>query len=280
MDMPRMPRIPLEDNFTDVIGKAQRGLKLSDVELAAKAGVTVAELAAVKGGEIRELVLLALARPLGLERDALLAHARREWYPEQPLFSRGFAMFNTAFEDMTVNSYLVWDSQTRLAAAFDTGTDAQGMLDTLAAGNLTLRYIFLTHTHPDHIADLDRLAETKAEIWSSELEPLRRLAAKTFHENAHFHLGEISIKTLFTWGHSPGQTTFYITGLAWPLAIVGDSLFASSMGGSATHYESQLRNNRQKILPLPADTVLACGHGPLTTLKQEKQHNPFFARRG
>ncbi|MBI2497357.1 MAG: MBL fold metallo-hydrolase [Opitutae bacterium] len=274
-----MPRIPLEDNFTDVIGKAQRGLRINDAKLAARAGVSPAELAAVKGGEVRELVLLAVAPVLGLERNALLALARREWYPEQPLFARGFAMFNTAFEDLTVNSYLVWDTKTRLAAAFDTGTSVQGMLDTLAAERLTLRYIFLTHTHPDHTADLDRLAETGAEVWSSELEPVGRPGAKTFQENAHFHLGELAIKTLFTWGHSPGQTTYYITGLSWPLAIVGDSVFASSMGGSATHYEYQLRNNRQKLLPLPADTVLACGHGPLTTLRQEKQHNPFFARR-
>ena len=275
-----MPRIPLEDNFTDVIGKAQRGLKLSDDALALAAHIPVADLRAVQKGEVRENILLALAQPLGLERNALLALARREWYPEQPLFARGFAMFNTAFEDMTVNSYLIWDTKTRLAAAFDTGASAQGMLDTLAAEKLTLGYIFLTHTHPDHIADLDRLAGTKAEIWSSELEPLDRPGAKVFQENAHFHLGELSIKTLFTWGHSPGMTTFFITGLAWPLAIVGDSLFASSMGGSATHYDFQLKNNRQKILPLPADTVLACGHGPLTTLKQEKQHNPFIARRG
>lgn len=276
-----MPRIPLEDNFTDVIGKAQRGLRLSDADLSARAGISVADLAAVKGGEIRELVLLAVAPPLGLERNALLALARREWYPEQPLFSRGFAMFNTAFEDMTVNSYLVWDTKTRLAAAFDTGADARPMLDTLAAENLTLGYVFLTHTHPDHIADLDRLvAATKAAVWCSELEPLDRPGVQVFQENAHFHLGELSLKTLFTWGHSPGMTTFFITGLSWPLAIVGDAVFASSMGGSATHYEYQLRNNRQKILPLPADTVLACGHGPLTTLKQEKQHNPFLARRG
>ena len=277
MDNGHVPRIPLEDNFTDVIGKAQRGLKLSDANLAEKAGLSRTDLAAIQGGEIRELALLAVARPLGLERNALLALARREWYPEQPLFKRSFAMFNTAFEDMTVNSYLVWDTKTRLAAAFDTGTSAQGMLDTLAGENLTLRYIFLTHTHDDHIADLDRLAETKAEIWNSELEPLGRLGAKTFQENAHFHLGELSIKTLFTWGHSPGQTTFYITGLSWPLAIVGDSLFASSMGGSATNYDMQLKNNRQKIMKLPLDTVLACGHGPLTTIKQERKHNPFFA---
>ena len=273
-----MPRIPLEDNFTDVIGKAQRGLKLSDDALAAAANVPVADLRAVQKGEIRENTLLALARPLGLERNALLALARREWYPQQPIFKRGFSMFNTAFEDMTVNSYLVWDVKTKLAAAFDTGADVQGMLDTISAEGLTLRYIFITHTHPDHIADIERLADTRAEVWASELEPLGRPGAKSFQENAHFHLGELSIKTLFTWGHSPGMTTFFISGLAWPLAIVGDSLFAGSMGGSTTHFAMQLRNNQQKIFKLPADTVLACGHGPLTTLKQEKQHNPFVAR--
>ena len=272
-----MPRIPLEDNFTDVIGKAQRGLQLSNATLAAQAGISLEDLAAIQVGEVREQPLLAVARPLGLERNALVALARREWYPEQPLFKRGFTMFNTAFEDMTVNSYLVWDAKTRLAAAFDTGASVLGMLDTLVAENLALRYIFLTHTHDDHIADLDRLAETKAEIWSSELEPLGRLGAKTFQENAHFHLGALSIKTLFTWGHSPGQTTYFITGLAWPLAIVGDSVFAASMGGSVAHYDAQLRNNRQKIMKLPADTVLAAGHGPLTTVKQERRHNPFLA---
>jgi len=273
-----MPRIPLEDNFTDVIGKVQRGLKINDAALAEQAGIAPAELAALKGGEVIEPALLAVAPVLGLGRNALLAMARREWYPESHVFKRGFAMFNTQFEDMTVNSYLVWDDKTKLAAAFDTGADASGMLDMIAAEGLTLRYIFLTHTHDDHIADLRRLAATKAELWSSELEPVDFPGARTFQENAHFHLGELSIKTFFTWGHSPGMTTFFITGLSWPLAVVGDSIFASSMGGSMTHYETQLRNNRQKILKLPLDTVLAPGHGPLTTLKEEKQHNPFFAR--
>jgi len=233
---------------------------------------------AVKRGEIRENTLLALAKPLGLERNALLAIARKEWYPEQPVFKRGFAMFNTPFEDMTVNAYLVWDVKTKLAAAFDTGASAQPMLDTISAEGLSLCYLFLTHTHDDHIADLPRLAAVGAEVWASELEPAPHPGARTFQENAHFHLGEISIKTLFTWGHSPGQTSFYVTGLAWPLAIVGDSLFAGSMGGGLVSYEAQYRNNRQKLMKLPADTVFACGHGPLTTLKQEKQHNPFFAR--
>jgi glyoxylase-like metal-dependent hydrolase (beta-lactamase superfamily II) len=74
------------------------------------------------------------------------------------------------------------------------------------------------------------------------------------------------------------MTTYYISGLSWPLAVVGDSIFAGSMGGSVSQYSDQLRNNREKILTLPRDTVLACGHGPLTTLGQEKIYNPFFAR--
>ena len=273
-----MPRIPLEDNFTDVIGKAQHGLKISDTDLAEKAGISTDELRAIKGGEVIESAILAVAAPLRLGRNSLLAMAKRGWYPGQPLFKRGFSMFNTQFEDMAVNSYLVWDAKTKLAAAFDTGADARRVLDTISSEGLTLRYIFITHTHDDHIADLKTLAINGAEIWASELEPVDFPGAKTFQENAHFHLGELAIKTLFTWGHSPGMTTFYVTGLSYPLAIVGDSIFASSMGGSQTHYEIQLRNNKQKILKLPLDTVLACGHGPLTTLKEEKQHNPFFAR--
>src|ERR1700694_5528407 len=101
-----MPRIPLEDNFTDVIGKAQRGYKLSDAALATKAGLTREDLSAIKGGEVRDHAIRAVAHALGLGGNALLALARREWYPAQVMFPRGFAMFNTTFGDMTVNSYL------------------------------------------------------------------------------------------------------------------------------------------------------------------------------
>ena len=274
-----MARIPLEDNFNDVINKAQRGLKITDEDLAKRAEVSAADLAAVKGGKPMTAVIRRVARHLHLGPDALEALTDKAWYPEQPNFPTGFAAFNTQFEDMTVNSYLVWDSRTKLAAAFDTGATCDAMLDTIHAEKLQLEYIFLTHTHIDHIADLKKLAAAaKADVWASELEPVDFPGAKTFKENAHFHLGPLAIKTLFTWGHSPGMTTFYITGLSWPLAIVGDSIFASSMGGSPTHYADQYRNNVEKILPLPKDTVLACGHGPLTTLGQEKRHNPFFTR--
>jgi hydroxyacylglutathione hydrolase len=273
-----MALIPLEDNFSDVIGKAQRGWKIPDAELCRRAEVSAEDLAAVQAGRPLIAVLRRVARHLRLDPDALedLAHAR--WRPTAPVFPRGFAMFNTRYGDMTVNSYLVWDPRSRLAAAFDTGADCGAALDLVAAEGLTVRYIFLTHTHEDHVADLARLAAaTGAEVWASEREPAPHIGAKAFAENAHFHLGAVAVKTLLTSGHSPGQTTFYVTGLAWPLAIVGDSLFAGSMGGSAEHFAEQHGNDTQKILRLPRDTVLACGHGPLTTLAEERVHNPFFA---
>ena len=274
-----MARIPIEDNFNDIINKAQRGLKITDEDLAGRAEVSVADLAEVKSGRPLTAVMRRIARHLRLSPDALEAIAARTWYPAQPNFPTGFAAFNTPFEDMTVNSYLVWDARTRLAAAFDTGADCTAMLDTIHAEKLTLCYLFLTHTHEDHVADLAKLAEaTKAEVWASEREPAPLPRGRTFKENVHFHVGPLSIKTLQTSGHSPGMTTYYITGLSWPLAVVGDSVFAGSMGGSATAFDEQLRNNKEKIFTLPRDTVLACGHGPLSTVGQEKQHNPFIAR--
>jgi|UniRef100_UPI004049FF8A hydroxyacylglutathione hydrolase len=274
-----MARIPIEDNFDDVINKTQRGLKITDEQLAQRAEVSAEDLAAVKGGKPLFPVIRRVARHLRLGPDALESLAKKEWYPEQPNFPRGFAMSNTTFEDMTVNSYLIWDSRTKHAAAFDSGANCDAIIDVIKQEGLNLRYIFITHTHDDHIADLAKLAAVGSpEVWASELEPVDFPGAKTFKENAHFHVGELSIKTLFTFGHSPGMTTFYVTGLSWPLAIVGDSVFCCSMGGSPTNFEDQYRNNKDKILPMPKDTVIASGHGPLTTLGQEKQHNPYFAR--
>ncbi len=273
-----MPRIPIEDNFSDVISKAQRGLKMSDEELCKRAEVTPEDLAAVKSGRVIDAVIRRVARHLRLGPNALEDLAHKRWYPETPVFPHGFAIFNTPFEDIFVNSYLVWDARERIGAAFDTGSDSSGMLDVIRTEKIRLQMILITHTHDDHIADLARLAkETGAEVWASEREPSDHPGARVFRENAHFHIGGVAIKTLSTWGHSPGQTTFYVTGLSYPLAVVGDSLFASSIGGSAEHFADQYKNDVEKILRLPRNTVLACGHGPLTTVGQEKRQNPFFA---
>lgn len=274
-----MPLIPLEDNFTDVIAKAQRGRKIPDEKLASMAGVSLEDLTAVKGGKPITAVIRRISRHLRLNPDAMEAMAKRSWYPKAPIYPRGFSMFNTSMGDMTVNSYLVWDSRSKEAAVIDTGADARDLIDFIKGEDLRLQYILLTHTHEDHVAGLPALAAAfpSAQVYSSEKEPVSHPGALLFKEDAYFHIGTLSIKALLTPGHSPGLTSFFITGLSWPLVCCGDALFASSIGGSEGHFEQQLSSDHAKIFTLPKDTVIAPGHGPLTTLAQEKEHNPFFA---
>jgi glyoxylase-like metal-dependent hydrolase (beta-lactamase superfamily II) len=103
--------------------------------------------------------------------------------------------------------------------------------------------------------------------------------AEPIDEGKTFGLKSLQIDTRLTWGHSPGGMTYVVTGLARPIAIVGDSLFAGSMGGGNVSYRDALQNNIEKILTLPDETIICPGHGPMTTVGEEKQHNPFFAGR-
>jgi len=269
-----MAKIPLEDTFTDIIGKAQRGSKLADAQLSGRAGITLAELTSAKSGTVNETILRKLASALQLGAKALIDSANKAWYP-LPHEVPGLVQFNTPYEDMTVNAYLVWDAASRQAIAFDTGATAAPVLDFAKAKGLRIITILLTHTHPDHIADLARLKkETGAPAFVSESEPTP--GADTFREGHGFELGPFRIETRKTSGHSVGAITYVISGLEHPVAVVGDSLFAGSMGGGMISYSDALENNRKKILTLPDDTVVCPGHGPLTTVGEEKQHNPFF----
>ncbi len=268
--------IPLEDNFADIIGKAQRGLRLSDSELAEKARVNSQTLRKLREGEFDELALLRVAPVLGLSARALCELATGAWKPEKRENFDGVAQFSTSYGGMLVNSYLSWNPDTKHAAAFDTGADCAGMLRLATKENLSVRLILLTHTHSDHVADLPRLREkTGAHVFAPAREKIP--GAEPVDEGKHFHLGKVDIEARLTWGHSPGGMTYVVTGLARPIAIVGDSLFAGSMGGGNVSYNDAVRNNLEKILTLPDETIICPGHGPMTTVGEEKQHNPFFA---
>jgi hydroxyacylglutathione hydrolase len=270
--------IPLEDNAADIIGKAQRGLAISDRQLADQCGASAERIRSLREGDLDETTLRAVAPALQLDADSLLKLSRRDWQPEQVGEPDGLASFNTQYEDMTVNAYLAWDPRTREAVAFDTGADCTGMLALIREKQLNVSRILLTHSHPDHIADLKRLAsETGASIFISKLEPLPE--AQAISEGDEFQVGGLTIRALLTSGHSRGGMTFFVQRLERPVAIVGDSLFAASMGGGAVSYADAVRNNAEKILTLPEETIVCPGHGPLTTVGKEKRENPFFAAR-
>ena len=269
-------KIPLEDTFVDIIGKAQRGLKLSDNDLETRAGISESDLIVLKEGKFDPFVIQSLARVLGLNAEALVALGAGTYEPED-ISLRDFECFNTPFANMTVNSYLVWDETSKQAAAFDTGADASPMLSSLARRGLTLKSVFLTHTHGDHIFDLDRLVEkTGADVFVGGREPALD-GTVSFVWGKEFPLGRLTIGTRLTWGHSQGGITYVVHGLEKPLAIVGDAVFAGSMGGGGVSYSDALRTNRSEIMTLPDDTILACGHGPLTTVGEQKISNPFLA---
>jgi len=269
-----MDSIPLEDNFSDIVGKAQRGLKLSDGELASRAGVASDAIGRIKSGEIDEAGLRKIAPVLNLAPEALVQSAKKAWYPPA-LQVNGLAQFNTPYEDMTVNSYLAWDPKTKEAVAFDTGADSGPMLQLAKERGLTIKLILLTHTHGDHIADLARLKkETGAPAHVCSLEPVS--GAEGFSAGKSFQLGAIKMETRQTSGHSKGGIIYVLSGLERPAAIVGDALFAGSMGGGMISWDDALSNNRKHIFSLPDDTVVCPGHGPLTTVREEKRHNPFY----
>jgi glyoxylase-like metal-dependent hydrolase (beta-lactamase superfamily II) len=270
--------IPLEDNAGDIVGKAQRGLGISDSKLAEKARVSSETIRKLREGGVDEAALLSVAPILGLNRQALRDLAEGEWHPEKIETHDGVSQFNTDYHGMAVNAYLVWDPATHAAAAFDTGADSSELVRFASRHKLDVQLIFLTHAHADHVADLPRLREeTGADVFTPAREPVP--GAELIDEGKRFRLGNLQIDTRLTWGHSPGGMTYVVIGLAHPIAIVGDSLFAGSMGGGNVSYHDALRNNLEKILTLPDDTIICPGHGPMTTVGEEKAHNPFFAGR-
>src|SRR4029450_4996134 len=111
--------IPLEDNFDDIIGKAQRGLGISDIQLAEKSGASVNVIRTIRDGKFDRAILDRIAPALKLDADALAELAQKKWRPNEIRID-GLAQFNTPYHDMMVNAYLVWDPATKEAAAFDT----------------------------------------------------------------------------------------------------------------------------------------------------------------
>jgi hydroxyacylglutathione hydrolase len=271
--------IPLEDGVTDIIGKAQRGLGLSDADLAGRIGIDAGELEAVKQVKgVPYARVEKMAQALGLGPKSLVALAEGTFKPEVTQPKTGFFQANTPYSDeIRVNAYLIWDAETGLAAAFDTGADCMPLVDEIKKRDLTLQDVYLTHTHVDHVMELDRLIEKaggSVGVHVNEAEPLDKAAS--FKPGVTFSLGRLNIETRDTSGHSAGGTTYHIHGLDRPLAIVGDALFAGSVGGIKSDYKAGLKKIRDNILSTQDNTILAPGHGPLTTTAQEKQGNPFF----
>jgi hydroxyacylglutathione hydrolase len=271
----------LEDHLGDIIRKARTMSNVSASDTARTAGLTEAELAALEesGHVTRKPDFEALSQFVGLQPFKVEAIANG-WLPKEPDLGawRELRWISTTGNGMAVSCYLVWDDVSREAAVFDTGWDAQPIFALIAENQLQLRHLFITHSHPDHIAAVGAICEKFPKVRVHSNMKDARVDQRN-RANDFVHLGSLRITNRDTPGHAPDGVTYIIGN--WPedaphVAIVGDAIFAGSMGGGNEHWDLARQKVREQILTLPPETLICPGHGPLTTVGQEKTHNPFF----
>ena len=274
--------VQLEDHLGDLIAKARAMSGVSTAAAASAAGISEADLTTLEksGRTAAKINFAALGKIVGLDPAKLEAVANG-WLPAKTDLSlwHELRVFTTKDSDgLTVNCYLVWDEVSRDAALFDTGLDAQPILDCIAAEQLALKHVFITHSHWDHVEALPqiRAAFPKVRLHSgSKSAPVdqRNKPAEIIH------LGGLRITYRETPGHADDGVTYLVGN--WQedapyVALVGDAIFAGSMGRGNPDWHLARQKVREQILTLPAETLLCPGHGPLTTVAEEKAHNPFF----
>jgi glyoxylase-like metal-dependent hydrolase (beta-lactamase superfamily II) len=195
------------------------------------------------------------------------------------------------------NCFLIADEAAKQAVLFDAPDHTTGpLLDEAARRGWNLAGLWLTHGHFDHFADhavvqrrfpgakilLHALDESKARNPDLQtrlfglpftIPPLKPDAHVT--DNQKLNIGSIEVTVLHTPGHSPGHVAYYFP--AEQLLIGGDLIIGGSVGRTdlPDSNHRQLEASLRRVMALPAATRLLGGHGPPTTLGQERQHNPF-----
>jgi glyoxylase-like metal-dependent hydrolase (beta-lactamase superfamily II) len=193
------------------------------------------------------------------------------------------------------NCSVIGDERTREALVIDPGDNIDRVLLTLQRHGLRLKQILITHGHIDHVGGAMKLKQaTGAPILmnSADLEQLELLDQMaqwigvpspgavtidaSLDHDAVIQVGELSARALHTPGHTEGSTCIYFP--TEKKLIAGDMLFAGSIGrtdlpgGDSRKIIASLHD---RVLTLPEDTIVIPGHGPATSIGEEKETNPF-----
>jgi hydroxyacylglutathione hydrolase len=194
-----------------------------------------------------------------------------------------------------VNCYIVGDSESGEAMIIDPSWEPERIIAHVNRHGLSIDKIVITHGHADHIGALDEIRNHfKVPVLIGEkdavmlTDPLANLsgmtggqiitspAEKFIKEGDIVSVGRFEFKVLETPGHSPGSVSLYGHGVAF----TGDALFLGSIGRTdfpGCSYETLINSIQTKLLTLPDDTIIYSGHGPDSTIGQERQFNPFLS---
>lgn len=260
-----LPDIPLEDDACDIIAKAMHGRNISSKQLAKSTNQTESSINSILQGHSDDNAFRLISHPLELSSAALIGISG---YQPRLRVPDGLIQIVSPFGHAGVNAYLI--VQDKHAIAFDTGTDATPLFTFLNKHQLTLDCLYITHRHHDHLADVKKFNNTRI-IYPEH----------TKHgQKTNIFSGE-SLLAIDVSGHANPARAYYYDGLSSPVCIVGDSVFAGSMGKSpdTISYKQALKTARVNLMSLPPSTILCPGHGPITTVALEQKHNPFLAKR-
>lgn len=197
---------------------------------------------------------------------------------------------------LQTNCYIVADLESLEAIIIDPADEASKILALIDQQKYTVRHILATHAHFDHILAAKPVKEATGAPFRlhaddvGQLIHLQSIAAMfginapepaehdgTIDEGDIIEVGAIKLETFFTPGHSPGHVIFVMR--SEKVVFGGDCLFAGSIGRTdlpAGDYKTLMTSIFEKMIPLGDDFTVCSGHGPTTTIGEERSSNPFL----
>lgn len=277
-------RTPLEDELGDVLDKAIRHAGLSEAVVAVRAGVPESRLrdAIDYRSDLTEAELDRLAAVLGLGKAGLrmLASGR---YPLPEILGLPFCLFPLRLQHGigVANAYLVADCSSDRGLLFDTGPSGVALRRVWPSRLRHVEAVFITHAETEHVGGLEdvRVAQRNPPIFAPSGSGV--VGATQMSDGARLEFAGFTVTVLSTPGHAEAHHSYLVRSTYAPtgtgLLLSGDLLFAGSVGGGF-FCPNRLRASIDRLVgSLPPETVVAPGHGPLTTLGNERAYNPFLA---
>ena len=274
--------MPLEDELGDILQKARYGKACSQDDLVRATDLEVDDIKRIESYELTpgDSDVLKLAKALDLDGPALINIAQEKWMPNEPANDPDFDLvcLNVFMGEYPVNCFLLRCKATGETAVVDTGANPKTIINKAREMGVRPSMILLTHAHPDHaggLGELDSAFDCPTYIDHKEPRPRGSRNFKIVKEGDELTLAKLRIRCLETPGHTTGGVSYLIN----QTLLSGDVIFAGSMGRANSSWNDLFNSITKKVLRLPDDTGIYPGHGPATTVKQEKENNPFFIGR-